>query len=112
MKLSRKRFVVLFVASGFLFVFLYNVAIRSVIRGRPDNSESFLGSNGLSGWRYAISTILYPVKVVLLGPVYPLLDLPDPPPPFVGLGFAIYWTILALLIYYIIGKIKQRRRHG
>ena len=107
MKLSRTRFVLLFIASAFLFVFLYNLTIRCVLRGRPDNSASFLGSTGLSGWRYVVSIILFPVKLALIGPMGFLLDLPDPPPPFVGIGFAIYWTVLALIIYYLAGKIKK-----
>ena len=37
----------------------------------------------------------------------PLINLPDPPPPFLVIGFALYWTILALVIYYLIGKIKR-----
>ena len=95
---------------GFLFVFLYNVVIRSVIRGRPDNAAAFLGTENLTGWRWAVATILYPVKIILIGPVQFLLNLPDPPPPFVGIGISIYWTVLALLIYFIIDKILRSKR--
>jgi hypothetical protein len=48
-----------------------------------------------------------PIKIVLVGPMLPLINLPDLPPPFLVVGFALYWTILALVIYYLIGKIKR-----
>jgi len=106
MKISRKKFVSIFLISGFSFLFIYNVIIRSVVKVIPENGESFLGTESLSGWKSIISTILYPVKIVLVGPVLPLINLPDPPPPFLVIGLAFYWTILALAIYYLIGKIK------
>ena len=106
MKISRKKFVYIFLISGFSFLFIYNVIIRSVVKVIPENGESFLGTESLSGWKSIVSTILYPVKIVLVGPVLPLINLPDPPPPFLVIGLAFYWTILALAIYYLIGKIK------
>ena len=109
MKISRKKFVFLFLISGFVFLFVYNVLIRSVVRGIPESGASFLGSESLTGWRSTVSTMLYPVKIVLIGPVVPLINLPDPPPPFLGIGIAFYWTILALVIYYLIDKIKLSR---
>jgi hypothetical protein len=107
MKISRKRFVLLFLLSGFAFLFLYNVTIRSVVRGLPESGESFLGTQSLIGWKLVVATVLYPVKIVLVGPMLPVVNLPDPPPPFVGIAFLIYWTILALAIYYLIGKIRR-----
>jgi len=106
MKISKIKFVSLFLISGFAFLFLYNVVIRSVTRLLPESGDSFLGSESLTGWKSVVSAILYPVKIVLIGPVLPLLNLPDPPPPFIVIGIAIYWTILALVIYYIISKIR------
>jgi hypothetical protein len=69
MKISRKQFILLFIISGFAFLFIYNVLIRSVVRGMPENAASFLGSDSLTGWRRIVSIILYPVKVVLIGPM-------------------------------------------
>jgi hypothetical protein len=107
MKTSRKKFVSLFLISGFAFLFIYNVTIRSVVQLLPESSESFLGSDSLTGWKSTVSTILYPLKIVLAGPMIPLIDLPDPPPPFLVIGFAIYWTILALVIHYLVRIIKR-----
>ncbi|WEK36884.1 MAG: hypothetical protein P0Y53_05155 [Candidatus Pseudobacter hemicellulosilyticus] len=109
MKSSRMKFVTFFLLSGFLFLFIYNVAILSVVRLIPESGESFLGTGSLTGWRSIIATILYPVKIILIGPVLPLLNLPDPPPPFLVIGIAIYWTLLALAIHYLIGKFKSSR---
>jgi hypothetical protein len=106
MKISRKKFVSLFLISGFAFLFISNVIFRSVVRLIPESGESFLGTESLTGWKSTVSTILYPIKIVLVGPMLPLINLPDPPPPFLVIGFAFYWTILALVIYYLIGKIK------
>lgn len=48
--------------------------------------------------------------MVLIGP----LALPqvnflkdDPPPPFVGIYFIIYWTILASAVHFLLGKSKR-----
>lgn len=112
MKTSKTKFILLFVAACFAFVFLYDVTILSTLRGRPDNSIVFLSSASLTGWRHLVSTLLYPVKIILVGPVQFLLNLPDPPPPMVGIGMAIYWSILALLLYFIIGKIKRAPANG
>ena len=106
MKISRIKFVLLFLISGFAFLFLYNVAIRSVVRLIPESGDSFMGTESLTGWKSVVALILYPVKIVLIGPVLFLINLPDPPPPLQVLGIAIYWTILAVLIYYVIGRIK------
>jgi hypothetical protein len=38
-----------------------------------------------------ISIILYPVKIVSKGPMLPLVNLPDRPPPFQVIGIAFYW---------------------
>jgi hypothetical protein len=107
MKTSRKKFVSLFLISGFAFLFIYNVTIRSDVGLIPESGESFLSTESLTGWKSIVSTILYPVKIVLAGPLLPLMNLPDPPPPFLVIGFAIYWTLLALLIHYFIGIIKR-----
>ena len=107
MKNSRTKFVSLFLVCGFAFLFIYNVVFLSVVRLIPESGASFIGTESLTGWRDIVSTILYPIKIVLAGPVLPLLNLPDPPPPFLVIGFAFYWTILALVVYYLIGKIKR-----
>lgn len=112
MKTSRKKFVLLFLAAGFAFFFIYNVVVRSVVRVIPDTADSFLGNESLDGWRNVVATILYPVKILLAGPLAPVLDWPDSPPPFQVIIFAVYWTILALVTHYVINTLtaKSQRR--
>lgn len=107
MKISRIKFVSIFLLSGFAFLFIYNVVFRSAVRLIPESGTSFLETASFTGWKSLVSTILYPIKIVLVGPVLPLLNLPDPPPPFLVIGLAFYWTILALVIYYLIDKLKR-----
>jgi hypothetical protein len=107
MKISRKKFVSLFLIAGFAFLFIYNVIFRSIVRLIPESGKSFLGTESLTGWKSTASTMLYPIKIILAGPMLPLIDLPDPPPPFLVIGFAFYWTVLALVIHYLIGKMKR-----
>lgn len=73
--------------------------------------ESILASTDQKEWQAVISNILSPVKAILIGPLLPFIKLlrqdPDTPPPFFLAGFAVYWTILALLIHFVIGKMKR-----
>lgn len=73
--------------------------------------ESFLGTESQAGWQSAISMILSPVKIILMGPLLPFINFlrqdPDTPPPFFLAGFAFYWIILALAIHYLLGKLKR-----
>lgn len=57
-----------------------------------------------------MSTAILPIKIVLLGPLaLPQVDFlkDDPPPPFVALYFIFYWSILASILHYLIGKLKR-----
>ncbi|MEI9921326.1 MAG: hypothetical protein WDO14_21455 [Bacteroidota bacterium] len=107
MKISRKKFVALFITCGFTFLFIYNLVITSVVKLIPGSVESFMGTESLTGWKSVVATALYPVKIILGGPMLPLLNLPDPPPPFLVIGFVLYWSFLALVIYYVIGRTKR-----
>jgi hypothetical protein len=103
MKISRIKFVLLFLI--FAFAFLLGTAL---LLNQPP--ESLLGSESQEGWKSAVSTILSPLKIILMGPLLPFIKFlhrdPDTPPPFFLAGFAFYWTILALVLYYLLNKIK------
>ena len=111
MKISRTKFVILFLVSAFAFQFISNALLGSEVRLFPAHGESFLGTGSPIAWKSIVSVILLPVKIVLIGPLLPYIDFlrqePDTPPPFFLIGFAFYWTILALTIHYLIGKIKR-----
>ncbi len=104
MKTSWIKFVLLFLIFAFAFI-----AGTSLLLDQP--AEALLGSGSQAGWQSIISTILSPIKVILIGPLLPFIKFlhqdPDTPPPFFLVGFAFYWTILALTLYFIISKIRD-----
>lgn len=111
MKISRKKFVILFIISGFAFLFITTTLLGSTgPRGFPQPPDSLLLLESPIAWKRAVSTIILPIKIVLIGPlVLPSINFlkDDPPPPFIGIYFIFYWTILALIIHYLLGKIKR-----
>ena len=106
MNIPRIKFVLLFLVFAFAILFGTN----SLLDQPP---ESFLGSESQVAWKSTVSTILSPIKIVLIGPLLPFINFlhqdPDTPPPFFLAGFAIYWTILALTFHYLLSKLKLSR---
>src|SRR5687767_5222052 len=105
MKASGIKFVFFFLIFSFVFLF----TTTGFLDQPPD---SFFGSKSQVAWQSTVSTILSPFKIILVGPLVPFINFlrkdPDTPPPFFLVGFAIYWTILALVIHYIIKKVRSR----
>src|SRR5882757_752752 len=110
MKISRTKFVILFLVSAFAFQFISNSLLGSEVRLFPGNGEAFPGTGSPIAWKSTVSTILLPIKMVLIGPLSPLLKLPDPAPPILVLAFALYWTAMALVLYYLLSKIITRKK--
>lgn len=90
MKNSKTKFVGLFVLASFAFV-----ASSSWLLNEP--AESIFGSGSLP------AILLSPVKMILIGPLLPLINFlhqdPDTPPSFFLACFAAYWTLLALAVW-------------
>jgi len=113
MNISRKKFITLFIISGFAFLFVVTSLLGTTgPRGFPQPPDSVLrtGSDSPIAWKSTLSTIILPIKIVLIGPVSPIIEVmrqDDPPPPFIGIILVFYWTILASIIYYILGKLKR-----
>ena len=110
MNISRTRFVILFLISAFAFMFISNALFGTEARVFPWNEESFLGTDSPIAWKSAGYKILYPVKIVLIGPLaLPQINFlkEDPPPPFVGIYFIFYWTILSSILHYLLGRLKR-----
>ena len=105
MRTSRIKFVVLFLILAFAFLFGTNLLL-------DQPAESLLGTGSQVGWKSVVSTILSPIKIILIGPLLPFINFlaqdPDTPPPFFLVGFAIYWALLALGLHYLIGRMKHR----
>jgi hypothetical protein len=113
MKTSITKFVFLFLISGFSFQFISNSLLGSEIGLFPGNGEWFPGTGSSIAWKNTTAEILYPVKLVLIGPLSPLFNDPDPAPPILVLAFAIYWTAIALVLYslfYLLSKIRNRKK--
>jgi len=109
MKYSRSTFVVLFLVFAFAFVF----ATTGILNLPP---ESFVGSENQGAWRSEVSTLVSPIKIVLLGPLLPFIRIlhkdPDTPPPFFLVLFAIYWVILAVVLHYFLSKLNHLQTAG
>lgn len=106
---SKTRFVACFLLCAFAFQFISNSLLGSEVRLFPARDESFLGLGSPVAWKEAVSMLLFPIKAVLIGPLLPLTKLPDLPPPFLVISFALYWSVLALLLHYLIRKSKPSR---
>src|SRR5258706_14844238 len=105
MKISRTKFLILFLVSAFAFQFISNSLLGSEVRLFPVNGEWFPGTWSPIAWKSTVSTILYPIKMVLIRPLSPLFKEPDPAPPILALAFALYWTAMALVLHYLLSKI-------
>ena len=105
MNISRVKICFIFLLFAFAFLF-----ISTLLLDQPP--DSFLGSESQGVFKSAVNTILSPIKIILIGPLLPFLEFlhrdPDTPPPFFLVGFAFYWTVLALAIHYSLSKIRHR----
>jgi hypothetical protein len=100
MKISRTRFVIAFLVSAFVFQGISNLLLGPVING-----EWFPGTDSPIAWKRNLAEIIYPIKIVLVGPLAPIFNDPDPAPPIRALACAIYWTVIALVLYFLLSKI-------
>jgi hypothetical protein len=109
MHISRTKFVIIFLVSASVFLFVSNALFGTDARVFPQPPESFLGTESPIAWKSAGYKILLPIKAVLIGPMLFTGDFlrEDPPPPLVGAVFALYWSILALVLYYFLGKVRR-----
>jgi hypothetical protein len=108
MNISRKKFVFLFIIGAFAFQFLYNSLLGPDTLFFPKQGESYLETDSDIAWKSAGAKILLPIKLALLGPMLSSDNFlrEDPPPPFVAAAFIFYWSILALIIHYLIRRVK------
>ena len=105
MKISRTKFVIVFLVSAFAFQVIFNLLLGPVING-----TWFPGSDSPIAWKRNLAAIIYPVKLVLVGPLAPIFNDPDPAPPIRALACAVYWTAIALVLHFILSKIFTRKK--
>jgi len=98
MKISRKKFLLLFELCAFGFLLLNNV-----LGQRPETEYE----QSLAG------IFLAPFKLILMAPMVPFINFlhqdPDTPPPFFLAGFAFYWGLLGLGIHYLLTKTNLQK---
>jgi hypothetical protein len=105
MKISRTKFVIIFLVSAFAFQIITNLLLV------PVNGEWLPGTGSLIAWKRTLAAIIYPVKIVLVGPLSPIFNDPDPAPPIRALACALYWTALALVLHFLLSKIIPGKKH-
>jgi hypothetical protein len=110
MKISRTKFVIVFLVSAFAFQFISNSLLGPEVRLFPLNGEWFPGTGSAIAWKRTLATILYPIKFVLIEPLSFLGKDPDPAPPVLLFAFAFYWAAIALVLYYLLSKIIARKK--
>ena len=113
MNISRTKFVIRFIISGFAFLFITTSLLGTTgPRGFPQPPDSVLRTGGDSptAWKSTVSTIILPIKIVLIGPLaMPQINFlkEDPPPPFISIYLIFYWSILASITHYLLDKFKR-----
>jgi hypothetical protein len=106
MTISKRKFIIIFLVSSFAFLGITNLILV------PINGDWFAGTDSPIAWKRTVAAIIYPIKIVLVGPIAPIFNDPDPAPPVRALACAVYWTLLALVIYYLTRIITHPKNSG
>ncbi|MBI2729803.1 MAG: hypothetical protein HYX40_03470 [Sphingobacteriales bacterium] len=110
MQVSKKKFVIIFLVSAFAFQFITNSLLGPKVQCWPVHGEWFPGMGSPVAWKNILAHIIYPVKFILIGPLTVLGQDPDPPPPLLPIIFTLYWTVMALVLYFLLSKIFNRKK--
>lgn len=110
MKISIAKFIMFFLISAFAVQFISNSLLGPEVELFPSNGDWFPGTGSPIAWKSNLAKILYPIKVVLVGPLSSLFNDPDGAPPILLFAFALYWTALALVLYYLLKKIFAQKK--
>jgi len=109
MRISRINFILLFLIFAVAFL-----AGTTWLLDQPP--EDLLGLESQAAWKYTVSTIVSPIKIILIGPLLPFIKFlqqdPDTPPPFFLVGFAFYWVILGLIVRSLLSYLLRKRYHS
>src|ERR1700760_3296604 len=98
MKISLLKFIFIFVVSAFVFQFITNSILGPKVGAFQVNGQWFPGRDSPITWKRDMAAIIYPVRIILVGPLAPVFNDPDPVPPILGFFCAVYWSILASAI--------------
>jgi hypothetical protein len=109
MKISKLRFISIFILSAFIFQFVSNSLLSNEPGLFAKNNEWYPGLTSSVTWQSTLAKIIHPLKLVLLGPPAAVLNDPDPAPPILLMCFGLYWTLMAAVIYYLVGIFKRKK---
>lgn len=104
MKISRTKFVIIFIVSAFTLLGISNLILK------PVNGEWFAGTNSPIAWKRTLAAILYPVKIVLVGPLAQIFNDPDGAPPVRALACTLYWAAIALVLHFLFSLLFNRKK--
>jgi len=104
MKIPVKKFVIIFLISAFAFQFISNLILE------PVNGDWFPGNDSPIPWKRNLAASIYPVKLVLVGPLSIVFNDPDPPPPIRVLACALYWTAIAFVLHFILSILFTSKK--
>lgn len=113
MKISLKKFVIGFLVIASVFQFTTNSILGPELKFYPPDGNWYPGERSPVAWKATMSSIIYPVKFVLVEPLTFLAQDRDGAPPVILFFFALYWTAMALILYYVIyffNKIMVRKK--
>lgn len=110
MKISPKKFVIVFLVLAFAFQFTTNSLLGPAVKFYPVDGNWYPGDHSAIAWKTTMSKVIYPVKVVLVGPLTFLAQERDSAPPVILFFFLLYWTAMAFLIYFLLYGFRIIRR--
>lgn len=102
MKISLKSFVVGFLLVAGVFQFTTNSILGPQIGFIPADGNWYPAENSPIGWKSKLSSIIHPIKFILVEPLTFLGQDPDSAPPVILFFYALYWTAIATALYYAI----------
>jgi len=111
MKISRKKFVITFLISAFVFQFISNSVLSPEIGLFPKHGDWYVGMGSPIAWKNTLATFIYPVRYILIEPLSFLGTDPDPVPPVMLVAFTLYWTGIALILHFLLSRIFPRKKH-
>lgn len=118
MKISLKQFVIGFLVIAGVFQFATNSILGPELQFYPPDGNWYPGEKSPVAWKGRMSSIIHPVKFVLVEPLTFLAQDPDGAPPVILFFFALYWTAMASILYYVIylliyllNKIMARKQN-
>jgi hypothetical protein len=110
MNASRTKFVIVFLISAFAFQFITNSILGTEVGLFPKNGDWFPGTGSTTEWKSTLAAVLYPLKFVLIHPLSFLGQDPDGAPPVMLIAFGLYWTIIALILHFLLSRIITRKK--